>query len=195
MLYYRLRRSEPTPSTGLFFDHPKNERNMKISTLLLPEFDQEMAVTRRILERVPDDKGQWKPHEKSFPMGHLAQLVARLPSWVKMTLTQTELDMAPPGGTGFQGYTFEKTKDLLSEFDKNVAEGRPLIANVSDEDLQVPWTLKRGGQVLMTMPRYSILRSMVINHSVHHRAQLGLYLRMVDLPVPKMYGPTADEKW
>jgi uncharacterized damage-inducible protein DinB len=166
---------------------------MSIADLLLPEFDNEMAVTRRVLARVPDDRGEWKPHPKSFPMGHLAQLVARLPGWTAMTMSRTELDLSPPSGPQFPGYSFEKTATLLAEFDKNQAEGRAAIARASDEDFQVPWTLKRAGAVLFTMSRYHILRSMVLNHLVHHRAQLGVYLRLVDVPVPQMYGPTADE--
>ena len=166
---------------------------MSIADLLLPEYDNEIAVTRRVLERVPDDRGEWRPHPKSFPMGHLAQLVARLPGWVAMTLHRTELDLAPTTGPSFPGYSYETTATLLAEFDANAAEGRAAIARASDADLQVPWTLKRAGATLMTMSRYGILRSMVLNHLVHHRAQLGVYLRLVDVPVPEMYGPTADE--
>jgi uncharacterized damage-inducible protein DinB len=167
---------------------------MPISDLLVPEFEQECAVTRKVLERVPDDRIQWKPHEKSFPMGHLAQLVARLPGWVEMVVHRTELDIAPKDGPKTAGYTFEKVSALLELFDKNVAEAIPLLRNVTDEELQVPWTLKAGGQVMLTQPRYMILRMSTINHLVHHRAQLGVYLRLVDQPVPQMYGPTADER-
>jgi uncharacterized damage-inducible protein DinB len=167
---------------------------MPLSALLLPEFEQECAVTRKVLERVPDDRIEWKPHEKSFPMGHLAQLVARLPGWVTMVINGTELDIAPKDGPQTGGYTFEKVSTLLDLFDKNVAEAKPLIRDVTDEALQVPWTLKAGGQAVLTQPRYMILRMSTINHLVHHRAQLGVYLRLVDQPVPQMYGPTADEK-
>jgi uncharacterized damage-inducible protein DinB len=167
---------------------------MKISELILPEFDNEMAVTRRVLERVPDDRGEWKPHPKSFPMAHLAQLVSRLPGWTVMTMTKTELDLAPTSGPTFPGYSIEKTTTLLAEFDKGVKAGHDAIANASEEDWFVPWTLKRAGVSLMTQPRYYIYRSMTLNHIVHHRAQLGVYLRLVDVPVPSMYGPTADER-
>lgn len=168
---------------------------MSISDLLVPEFDSEIAVTRRVLERVPDGEGQgeWKPHEKSFPMGHLAQLVARLPGWVGMMMDRTELDISPVDGPKFPGYSFEKTATLLDEFDRNAAAGRAALAAASDADFEAPWTLKRAGQVMMTQSRYQMLRSMVLNHLVHHRAQLGIYLRLADLPVPMMYGPTADE--
>jgi uncharacterized damage-inducible protein DinB len=167
---------------------------MPLSDLLVPEFEQECAVTRTVLERVPDERIQWKPHEKSFAMGHLAQLVARLPGWVGMVLNQTELDIAPKDGPKTGGYTFEKVSTLLELFDKNVAEAVGLLRNVTDESLKVPWTLKAGGQVMLTQPRYMILRMQTINHLVHHRAQLGVYLRLVDKPVPQMYGPTADER-
>ncbi|HSU16107.1 DinB family protein [Longimicrobium sp.] len=166
---------------------------MTIAELLLPELDQELATTRRVLERVPDGRGEWKPHPKSFPMAHLAQLVARLPSWTTMMMSRTEIDIAPVDGPKFPGYTIETTATLLAEFDRNAAAAREAIANAADDDFQVPWTLKRGGAVLQTQSRYQMLRSVVLNHLVHHRAQLGVYLRLVDVPVPEMYGPTADE--
>jgi uncharacterized damage-inducible protein DinB len=168
---------------------------MPIAELLLPEFDNEIAVTRRVLERVPDEKGEWRPHPKSFPMGHLAQLVARLPGWTNMILGHTELDLAPPGGGGFPGYSFEKTATLLEEFDRNAAAARAALAAATDEDFQVTWSLKVAGRVVSSGSRYQMLRSSVLNHLVHHRAQLGVYLRLVDVPVPSMYGPTADERW
>lgn len=167
---------------------------MRIADLLLPEYDSEVATTRRVLERVPDDRGEWKPHEKAFKMAHLAQLVAMLPDWVVKTLEQTELDIAPKDRPPGAGYTVEKTATLLSLFDKNAKAGRIALARATDEELQVPWTLKAGGTAVLTQPRYMILRQMVLNHLVHHRAQLGLYLRLSDQKVPQMYGPTADEK-
>jgi len=166
---------------------------MRIAELLVPEYDNEVAVTRTVLQRVPDGRGEWKPHPKSFPLGHLAQLVARLPGWAPMMMQRTELDIAPASGPQFPGYSFEKTATLVAEFEKNAAAGRTALASASDEDYSVPWTLKKTGAVMMTAPRYQMLRSMVLNHIVHHRAQLGLYLRMLDLRVPAMYGPTADE--
>jgi uncharacterized damage-inducible protein DinB len=167
---------------------------MRIAELLLPEYDSEIAITRRVLERVPDDRGEWKPHPKSFPMAHLAQLVARLPSWATMVMDETELDLAPTSGPKYPGYSIEKTATLLAEFDKGAAAGRASIARASDEAFQVPWTLKAAGKPLTTMTRYMTLRTTVINHLVHHRAQLGLYLRLTDQKVPSMYGPTADDK-
>lgn len=166
---------------------------MRIAELLLPEFDTEIAVTRRVLERVPDDRAEWKPHPKSFMMAHLAQLVARLAGWTAATMSRTELDLAPTTGPTMPGYSIEKTAALLAEFDKGAKAGREAIAAASDEDFMVPWTLKAGGRELLTQPRYQVV-GMTINHIVHHRAQLGLYLRLCDLPVPSMYGPTADER-
>lgn len=166
---------------------------VSISQLLLPEYDQELRITRTVLERVPDERSQWRPHPKSFPMGHLAQLVARMPSWVTMMMRETEMDLAPPGGSKFPGYSFETTKTLLAELDRNVKEGRAAIAQASDADFEVPWTLKKGGIPIVTQSRYLMLRTSVLNHLVHHRAQLGLYLRLADLRVPEMYGRTADE--
>lgn len=167
---------------------------MKISDLLIPEFDTEIATTRRVLERVPDDgdKGAWKPHVKAFPMAHLAQLVARLPGWVSMMIEKDELDVAPTTGPRFPGYTIEKTATLLAEFDRNSAAARQAIAHTGDDAFQAPWTLKASGQVINTLPRYQMLRSLALNHLVHHRAQLGLYLRLAGEKVPEMYGPTAD---
>jgi hypothetical protein len=165
-----------------------------IASLLVPEFDSEIAITRRVLERVPDGRGEWKPHGKSFPLGHLAQLVARVPGWAAMTMQRTELDLAPPGGPTMPGYSYETTATLLKELDANAAAGRHAIASASDADFDVPWSLKRAGETLYTASRYQILRSMTLNHLVHHRAQLGVYLRLLDVPVPQMYGPTADER-
>ncbi|MBX6366317.1 MAG: damage-inducible protein DinB [Gemmatimonadetes bacterium] len=166
---------------------------MRIADLLLPEFDQEIATTRRVLERVPDERGEWRPHPKSFPLGHLAQLVARMPGWATMVMERTELDIAPVGG-GFPGYSFEKTATLLEEFDRNATAGRAAIEAAREEDWQVPWTFKRAGETLYVVSRYHMLRTSVLNHLVHHRAQLGVYLRLLDVPVPSMYGPTADER-
>jgi uncharacterized damage-inducible protein DinB len=167
---------------------------MPIAEMLLAEWDIEMAVTRRVLERVPDERGEWRPHPKSFPMAHLAQLVALMPSWAVPMLTQTELDIAPPGQPA-QGYTIETTQTLLELFDRNAAAGRAALAATGDEDFQVPWSLKVAGHVVDTKPRYLMLRTSMLNHLVHHRAQLGVYLRLVDQPVPPMYGPTADERF
>jgi uncharacterized damage-inducible protein DinB len=161
---------------------------MSIADALLPEFDQEMATTRRLLERVPTEKGTWKPHPKSFSLGHLTQLVSGMPSWITNAVTQTSLDLG-----GYPGYSYEKTEDLLKLFDKYVAEARKAIASAKDSDFQVMWSLKNGSQVFFTAPRAVIVRQ-TINHLVHHRGQLTVYLRLIDVPIPSIYGPTADEK-
>ena len=161
---------------------------MTIAETLLPELDQEMPVTRRVLERVPSEKGEWRPHPKSFPIAHLAQLVAGMPGWLTNIVRETELDLARGGG-----YTFEKTETLLRTFDKVVAEAREAIAATRDQDYDVDWSLKMGPQVLFTAPRRVVVRQ-TINHLVHHRGQLTVYLRLLDIPVPSIYGPTADEK-
>jgi len=162
---------------------------MSIAETLLPEFDQEMKTTRRVLERVPSDEGEWKPHPKSFALGHLAQLVSWMPGWITNALEETSLDLSEA-----PKYTFEKTETLLEAFDKNVREARAAIAAAKDADLAVPWSLTHGSKVLFTAPRAAIVRQN-ISHLVHHRAQLGVYLRLLDVPVPSMYGPTADEAW
>ena len=162
---------------------------MAIGEGLLPEFDQEMAITRRVLERVPSDKGDWKPHPKSFALGHLAQLVSGMPGWLTSIVTQTELDLAKGAG-----YSMQKTETLLEIFDKNVRDARAVLAAAKDSDFDVKWSLKMGDRVLSTEPRGAVVRN-TISHLVHHRAQLGVYLRLLDLPVPSTYGPTADEGW
>jgi uncharacterized damage-inducible protein DinB len=166
---------------------------MPISALILPEFDAETKTTRTVLERVPDDRIEWKPHEKAFPMGHLAQLVAMIPAWTTFILTKNEHDIAPLEGPT-AAYEFQPVSQLLALFDKSVAEARPLIAGVTDAQLEEPWTLKARGQAVATMSRYMTLRQSMLNHLVHHRAQLGLYLRLTEQKVPDMYGPTADTK-
>ncbi|MBS1911356.1 MAG: damage-inducible protein DinB [Bacteroidetes bacterium] len=162
---------------------------MSISETLLPEFDQEMATTRRLLARVPSEKGEWKPHPKSFALGHLAQLVSWMPGWITNTLSQTELNLA-----GGAGYSFETTETLLEGFDTNVREAREAIASATDQDYSVPWSLKAGDNVLFTSPRGTVVRQH-INHLIHHRGQLSVYLRLIDVPIPSIYGPTADEPW
>jgi uncharacterized damage-inducible protein DinB len=162
---------------------------MTIAETFLPEFDQEMPVTRRLLERVPGDKGPWKPHPKSFALGHLAQLVATMPGWITNIVTQTSLNLGASSG-----YTFEATETLLSLFDKHVQEARGAMAAASDADYAVSWSLKHGERVLFSAPRVVVVRQ-TINHLVHHRGQLTVYLRLQDVPIPSIYGPTADEGW
>jgi uncharacterized damage-inducible protein DinB len=156
---------------------------------LLKEFEQEMKSTRRLLERVPSDKGTWKPHEKSFSLAHLAQLVAWIPGWITRTLHETDLNLKAGAG-----YSNETTETLLAVFDKNVREAREAIQGTTQSGWNVDWSLKMGEQVLFTAPRYEVIRQH-ISHLVHHRGQLTVYLRLLDVPLPSIYGPTADEKW
>lgn len=162
---------------------------MTIPSSLLPEFDQEMLTTRRVLERVPSDKAEWRPHPKSFPIGHLAQLLAGMPGWITNAITETKLDLSKGAG-----YTFEKTETLLDQFDKNVSSAREALANASEEDFAVMWSLTMGDRTLISMPRGDVVRQ-TISHLSHHRGQMTVYLRLLDIPVPSIYGPTADEKW
>ncbi|MGH9762346.1 MAG: DinB family protein [Blastocatellia bacterium] len=166
---------------------------MGLSQALLPEFDYEMANTRKTLERVPDDKFGYKPHEKSFAMGALATHISHLPSWADMTIKTESLDIAPPGEPPMTLPEAHTNKELLEMFDKNVGEARAAIAAVSDGDLMKPWTLLNGGSEILTQPRIAVLRGFVMNHIIHHRAQLTVYLRLNDIPVPSLYGPSADE--
>ncbi len=161
---------------------------MTIADTLLPEFDQEMAITRRLLERVPGDRGQWKPHPKSFALGHLAQLVSWMPGWVANTIQQTELEL-----TTAAPYSFETTETLLAGFDKNVRDARQALLASKDADYAVIWSLKRQGRALFSGPRAVVVRNH-ISHLVHHRGQLTVYLRLCDVPIPSIYGPTADER-
>ncbi len=165
-----------------------------ISQSLLPEFDHEMAVTRKVLTRVPEDRLDFRPHPKSMTMARLAGHVAELPLWAVMTLGQDELEMRPGGVASFEAFTYGTQASALSLFDDNVARGRALLASTDDEAMMRPWTLKDNGRVVLVMPKVAVIRSFVMNHIVHHRAQLGVYLRMTDVPVPSIYGPSADEQ-
>ncbi len=164
-----------------------------ISRAFLPEFDQETATTRKLLERVPDGKFDWKPHVKSGSLGWLAGHLANLPSWVIFTVNQDSLDLNPPGSSGPKPPQASNRADVLAQFDKNVADARQVIAGANDEELMRPWSLLNGGKKLFTLPKAAVLRSFVFNHLIHHRGQLSVYLRLLDVPVPSMYGPSADE--
>jgi uncharacterized damage-inducible protein DinB len=163
---------------------------MSLSQSLLPEFDQEMANTRRVLERVPADKFSWQPHDKSMAFGRLAVHVAELPTWTTMTLNTNELDFA---ATPYNPAKAETTQDLLNIFDKATAEARAALAAASDEELFKPWTLRNGEHQIFSLPKIAVLRGFVMNHIIHHRGQLTVYLRLNDVPVPGLYGPSADE--
>jgi uncharacterized damage-inducible protein DinB len=162
---------------------------MPLVDALLPEFDHEMTVTRKLLERVPEGKHDWKPHQTSMALGALAQHVATIPMWGTMTLTQPELDL----GGDRKLAELRSRAELLAFFDDNVKTARGHLTGKSDPELMAPWALKQSGHTIFSMPKASVWRSFVMNHLVHHRAQLSVYLRMNDVPIPSMYGPSADE--
>lgn len=163
---------------------------MTIAETLLLDFDHEIANTRRTLERIPEDKPQWKPHDKSMPMGRLALHVARLPELCKRVLTTEELNMATEK---WPDIIFESTAHLLSELERSSAEARSILKAMPDEELQKSWKLTFGDRVVIDAPRMVLYRTMFLNHLIHHRGQLNVYLRLLDVAVPGLYGPSADE--
>ena len=166
---------------------------MQISDALLPEFDQEMAGTRKSLARCPEDKFDWTPHPKSFKMVSLATHIVNMVGWTVDTIDKDSFDVAPPGAPPHKEEPVTSSKELLERFDKNVAAARAAIGGASDAQLMAPWSLLQGGQTLFTMPRIVCIRSFIMNHIIHHRGQLTVYLRLNDIPVPALYGPSADE--
>ena len=166
---------------------------MALNEALLAEFDAEMANTRKTLERVPTEKFSWKPHEKSGTMGWLANHLADVPEWAVYTLQQESLDMAPNGVAPTPPPPPKTTKELLAKFDKNVSAARALLTKASDAEMHNNWSLLSNGATIIAMPRIDCLRTWVMNHGIHHRAQLGVYLRLNSIAVPAIYGPSADE--
>ncbi len=166
---------------------------MSLTQSLLSEFDQEMANTRKTLERVPDEKFAWKPHEKSGSMGWLAGHLANIPGWAVDTIKHDSFDMSPGGKPFTPPPAPNSRKELLELFDKNVAAARAALAGTSDADMGKPWSFLNNGVTVFSMPRSVTLRTWVMNHNIHHRAQLGVYLRLNNIPVPSIYGPSADE--
>ena len=166
---------------------------MAIKDALLPEFDHEMGTTRRVLERTPGDKLAWKPHDKSMSLGQLAAHVANIPHWMDAILQNTVFDIAT-AGPDTRPRMPESVAWVLGDFDAKVKAARAGLASAGDAELLTPWTFKSGGHEVFTMPRIAAIRSFVMNHSIHHRGQLSVYLRLNNVPVPPMYGPTADEQ-
>jgi uncharacterized damage-inducible protein DinB len=166
---------------------------MRPIDLFVSELDREGGVTRTLLERLPEDKAAWKPHPKSFSLGDLALHLANLPTWINGTLAHSEFDLHPPGAPPQPARAWASKAALLAEFDANVAAARAALVAAADAELQAPWTLKNGGRPLFTMPKGGVLRTWVFNHLVHHRGQLSVYLRLCDVPLPSMFGPTADQ--
>lgn len=166
---------------------------MTIGQSMLGEFDMEMQNTRKMLERLPDEKWNWKPHEKSGTVGWLAGHIATLPGWLTMTIKTEELDYAPVNGPAYQPPKIENRQQALANFDKEVGEARTALASVNDQEMMKGWKLLAGGHEIFTMPRVACIRGFVMNHLIHHRAQLTVYYRLLNVAVPGLYGPSADE--
>jgi uncharacterized damage-inducible protein DinB len=164
---------------------------MAIRDAFLHEYDHEMATTRRLLERVPEQHFTWKPHEKSMTLGQLAGHLSNLPYWASAVLGAPFFDLAAAGD--MRPKEPASREALLKQFDEQVAAARKLLVNCGDPEMLARWSLKRGAEELFTMPRITALRSFVMNHTIHHRGQLSVYLRMQNVPVPPIYGPSADE--
>jgi uncharacterized damage-inducible protein DinB len=162
---------------------------MTTPAIPVKEFDLEMASTRKLLERVPSDKAAWKPHDKSFSLGHLAQLVSWMPGWIAASLREPRIDLGKQSG-----YSLETTGTLVQMFDTNVRDARAALETITGPTLDEEWSLTHGERVLMTAPRGEVVRQH-LNHLIHHRGQLTVYLRLVNVPLPSVYGPTADERW
>jgi uncharacterized damage-inducible protein DinB len=166
---------------------------MSYAETLLPEFDREMASTRKVLERIPDDKLDWQAHPRSHTIGWNASHVADLVNWLVAVLKQPSFDVSPVGGKPYELPKPKNRQEILELFDRNVAAARKAITEVKDEDVGSPWTLSQGGNPIFTMPRSAVVRGVVLNHLIHHRAHLCVYLRLNNIPVPGMYGPSGDE--
>jgi uncharacterized damage-inducible protein DinB len=166
---------------------------MPIHQSLLPELEHELATTRTCMEHVPDAQLAFKPHAKSFSAGDLVTHLAEIPMWGVVTFAQDEFDLQPPGGPAYERPELKTVADALARFDEKTAAMKAALVATSDEAMMVPWTLLKSGQRMMTMPRIAVYRSFIINHLIHHRGQLSVYLRLMDVAVPSIYGPSADE--
>jgi uncharacterized damage-inducible protein DinB len=159
----------------------------------LAELASEAAKTRRVLEQVPEGKRDWKPHDRSMPFGYLAELVATIPSWVGMAITLNELDIAPKDGPKYKPEPMNTSAQLVAALDKTVAQAREALENTDDAHLKTAWRLLASGHVALDQPRQEVIRDTFL-HSAHHRGQMTVYLRLLGLKVPSVYGPTADDK-
>lgn len=165
---------------------------MKIIEVFSAQLEREAAASRRVLERVPQGRPDWKPHEKSMPLGYLSTLVASMPSWIAMAITQAELDLRPPGGSGYKPPAWATTRELLQEHEDSVARARAALHDATDEHLMTPWRLLVAAKVVNESPRHVVIAD-TFTHLAHHRGQLSVYLRLNGVPVPSIYGPSADD--
>jgi len=165
---------------------------MTIAESLLPEFDREMGLTRRVLERVPDGQFAWKPHEKSMTLGRLAEHLAELPMWLTMSIKESGIDVSTPRPPDYRPP--DEQTAVLAMFDKNVADARAALTGRTDGELMAPWTLKNQGKEVFTMPKIAVIRGFAMNHMIHHRGQMMVYLRLQNVALPSIYGPSADEQ-
>ena len=163
---------------------------MTIANQMLAELQQEGITTRKMLALVPVDKKDWKPHEKSMALGNLSRHVAEIYGWPKETVQDDVLDFSKMDHKPIE---ITSNEQLLALFDKCMAKAKEILENTPDEEMAKPWTMRNGETIFFTMPKAQVMRTWVLNHSVHHRAQLGVYLRLLDIPIPGCYGPTADE--
>jgi len=167
---------------------------MSIAQSLIPELQHEVALTRKALERLPADKYEWAPHPKSMTVRQLASHIATIPTWGTMTLSTESFDISPPGAPPYVAPAFGTTAEVLAGFEKAAGDFSAALAGADDAAMMTPWSLLKGGQTAFTMPRVAVVRGMIMNHLVHHRGQLSVYLRLLDVPVPAIYGPSADEQ-
>ena len=166
---------------------------MKIAEMLLPEFDHETAVTRLLIQTAPEPRMSWGPHPRARTLGELCLHLASLPLWGVRVMQLTTFDLTPPDGIDpFPRHSFASKQATIAAFDDHAAQARAVIADASDPEFLVPWILKDAGHVVFTMPRLAVLRSLVLSHMVHHRGQLTVYLRLCDVALPPIYGPSAD---
>jgi len=167
---------------------------MKLTELLLAELDREAVGTRKMLERLPEGKNDWKPHERSMPLGYLATVVATIPSWLEMVVNMDELDINPPGGSKYRPPDWSTRKELLEQFEASLRKGREVLQKTTDDRLlNTRWRMLSGGKLMSDQIRYEAIRDAVLNHMAHHRGQLTVYLRMNEEKIPALYGPSADE--
>lgn len=188
--YLKLRFTSGESLLYEIFTFASNYNFMSIAKSLMPEFEYEMANTRKLLEVIPMDKADWKPHEKSFSLGRLTTHVAEIPGWLTMTLNTEGLDFSKGD---YKPFATTSSEELLAFFDKNVAEAKASLEKATDEDFMQNWTMRNGDQVYFTMSKIAVVRTWALNHLYHHRAQLTVYLRLLDVKFPGMYGPTADD--